>query len=60
MKIRAQDLAAGDVLAIHDWNLHVLEVDPDRVVAVRTAEFDFLIHFLSDEVVDVRESLQAA
>jgi hypothetical protein len=60
MKIRAQDLAAGDVLEIHDWNLHVLDVDRDGAVAVRTAEFDFLIHFVTDEVVTVRESLEAA
>lgn len=60
MKIRAQDLQAGDVVTLHDWNLHVIHVDCDRAVAVLTAEFDFLIHFLRDELVSVRKSLPAA
>jgi hypothetical protein len=56
MRIHAQDLATGDILNLHDWQLHVTGVDRDRAVAVRTAEFDFLIHFLSDELVDVTAS----
>jgi len=53
MKIQARDLDVGDVLAVHDRHLHVMGVERDRAVAVRTAEFGFLIHFLRDEVVNV-------
>jgi hypothetical protein len=53
MRIQARDLAAGDVVAVHDWNLHVIDIERDRAVAVLTAEFDCLIHFLSDELVNV-------
>jgi hypothetical protein len=60
MKIRAQDLQAGDVVAMHDWNLHVIHVERDRAVAVLTAEFGFPIHFLLDELVSVRRPLLAA
>jgi hypothetical protein len=57
MRIRAQDLAVGDTLAMNDWNLHVIGVERDRAVAVLTAEFDFLIHFLADQVVNTRTPL---
>jgi hypothetical protein len=60
MRIRAQDLAVGEILAINDWNLHVIGVERDSAVAVLTAEFDFLIHFLPDEVVNIRTTLEAA
>jgi hypothetical protein len=60
MKIRAQDLRAGDVIALHDWTLHVFHVERDLAVAVLTAEFDFLLHFLRDELVDVLERVPAA
>jgi hypothetical protein len=32
MKIRAQGLQAGDVVAVHDWNLHVVFADGDLAV----------------------------
>jgi hypothetical protein len=60
MKIRAQDLQAGDVVALHDWNLHVINVERDLAVGVLTSEFDFLIHFLRDELVSVRKPDPAA
>ena len=60
MKIRAQDLRADDVIALHDWTLHVFHVESDLAVAVLTAEFDFLLHFLRDELVDVLERVPAA
>ena len=60
MKIRAQDLQVGDVVALHDWTLHVIHVERDLAVAVLTAEFDFLIHFLRDELVSVRKPVPAA
>jgi hypothetical protein len=53
MRIHARELGVGDVLAIHDWHLHVTGVEAERAVAVRTAEFDFLMHFLREDVVDV-------
>jgi hypothetical protein len=60
MKIRAQDLEPGDVMTVHDWRLHVVRVERDRAVAVSTMEFDFLIHFLRDELVSVRKPLSTA
>lgn len=53
MKIHARDLAAGDVLNLHDWALHVTCIEIDRGVGVRTAEFDFSIHFFGDDLVEV-------
>jgi hypothetical protein len=62
IKIKPGDLDVGAVLAVHDRHLHVRGVDRDRAVAVRTAEFSFLIHFLRDEVVnaELRTPRQAA
>jgi hypothetical protein len=60
LSIRAQDLAVGDILALNDWNVHVIGVERDRAVGILTAEFDFLIHFLPDEVLSIRAPLQAA
>ena len=48
MRIRAQDLIVGDILALNDWNLGVIGVERGRAVGILTAEFDFLIHFLPD------------
>jgi hypothetical protein len=60
MKIHAQDLVAGDILVLHDWNLHIVEVERDRGVAMWTAELGFSLHFLRDQVVEVHERLEAA
>jgi hypothetical protein len=60
MRIHAEDLAVGDILVLHDWNLHILEVGRDRAVTVFTAEFGFLLHFRRNEAVDVQERLDAA
>jgi hypothetical protein len=60
MRIRARDLVVGDVLALNDWNLHVIGVERDKAVAVLMAEFDFLIHFSSEQIVNVRTPLEAA
>lgn len=53
MKIYARNLAVGDVLHLHDWTLHVVGVERELAIGVVTAEFDFLIHFARNEVVDV-------
>ena len=53
MKIPAGQLATGDVLHVNDWHLHVTAVERDLGTAVRTEEFDFLLHFGRDETVDV-------
>lgn len=55
MKIPARELAVGDIFRVNDWQLHVLAVEPEVATAVRTAEFDFLLHFTSDDLVDVQE-----
>jgi hypothetical protein len=60
MRIHARDLAAGDVLALNDWRLHVVAVERGNAVRVRTAEFEFSLHFLNDEIVDVRTRHEAA
>lgn len=60
MKIRAQDLQVGDLVALHDWTLHVIHVERDVAIAVLTAEFEFLIHFLRDEPVSVRRHAPVA
>jgi hypothetical protein len=60
MEIRAQDLRADDVIALHDWSLHVIHVEHDLAVAVLTVEFDFLLHFSRDELVSVRKRVPAA
>jgi hypothetical protein len=60
MRIHAEDLAVGDILVLHDWNLHIIEVGRDRAVTVLTAEFGFLLHFHRNEAVDVQERLDAA
>jgi hypothetical protein len=53
VNIRAEDLEAGDILTMNDRSLHVVRLECDRGIAVLTAEFDFLIHFLRDEPVDI-------
>ena len=53
MKIPANQLAAGDILHVNDWRLHVIAVERDLGTAVLTAEFDFLLHFTRDDSVDV-------
>lgn len=53
MRIHAEELASGDVLQMHDWQLHVVTVDYDTATAVGTAEFDFPLHFAAGDVVDV-------
>jgi hypothetical protein len=59
MRIRARDLVIGDVLRINDWHLHVRAVEHDIATAVLTAEFEFLLHFARDELVQVvRDALQ--
>jgi hypothetical protein len=60
MKVRAQDLRADDVIALHDWTLHVIHVERQLAVAVLTAEFDFSLHFLRDELVNVLKRVPAA
>jgi hypothetical protein len=60
MKIRAQNLKAGDVVALHDWTLHVIYVEHGLAVAVLTAEFEFLLHFQRDELVSVLKRVPAA
>jgi hypothetical protein len=60
MRIHAHDLAAGDILALNDWRLHVVAVEHENAVGVRTDEFEFLIHFSNHEIVDVRTSREAA
>ena len=55
MRIYARDLAVGDVFQVNDWRLHVIAVERDTAAAVLTAEFEFLLHFTSDDLVDVQE-----
>lgn len=55
MKIPARELAIGDIFKVNDWQLHVLAVEREVATAVRTAEFDFLLHFTGDDLVDVQE-----
>jgi hypothetical protein len=55
MKIPARELAIGDIFRINDWQFHVLAVEREVATAVRTAEFDFLLHFTSADLVDVQE-----
>jgi hypothetical protein len=55
MKIPARELAIGDTFWVNDWQLHVLAVEREVATAVLTAEFDFLLHFTSDDLVDVQE-----
>lgn len=52
-RISPRELTVGDVLRFNDRTLHVVAVERDVAVAVRTAEFDFLLHFAPDESVDV-------
>ena len=60
MRIPARDLAIGDVLQINDWQLHVINIERDQGMAVLTAEFDFLIHFAPEDIVQVHARGQAA
>jgi hypothetical protein len=53
MKIPAGQLATGDILHVNDWHLHVTAIERDLGTAVRTAEFDFLLHFTRDETVNI-------
>lgn len=53
MKFRANRLRVGDVLRLHDWRLHGVRLERGLAVGVVTSEFGFIIHFASDEVVDV-------
>lgn len=60
VRIPARDLAAGDVLHINDWQLHVINIELDQAIGVLTAEFDFLIHFAPEDIVQVHARAQAA
>ena len=53
MKIYAEELAAGDVLQMHDWQLHVETVEFDPEAAVRTTEFTFPLHFGRHDAVEI-------
>lgn len=53
MRIPAWQLAIGDVLLVNDWQLHVTAVEHELATAIGTAEFEFLLHFTSDDMVDV-------
>jgi hypothetical protein len=53
MRIAARELLVGDVIQRNDWQLHVVAVEHDVAIAVCTAEFDFLLHFSPDDVLDV-------
>ena len=60
MRIPARDLAIGDVFQVNDRRLHVIAVERDIATAVLTAEFEFLLHFTRDDVVDVLVHMQEA
>jgi hypothetical protein len=60
MRIHARDLAAGDILQVNDWQLHIVRIERDNAVAVLTAELGFLIHFCQDDVVTVHACAAAA
>jgi len=53
MRIRANELAAGDVIQLNDWRLHVVAVVQEVGTAVLTAELDFLIHFTGQDLVQL-------
>ena len=60
MRIPVRDLAVGDVLHVNDWHLHVIKIERDQAMAVLTAEFDFLLHFASGDIVTVHARAAAA
>jgi glycogen synthase len=60
MRIRARDLAVGDIVHINDWHLHVIHIERDRATAVLTAEFAFLIHFAQEDLLTVQARADAA
>jgi len=53
MKIPARQLAVGDILRVNDRRLHVVAVEREIGTVVLTAEFDFLLHFTRDDMIDV-------
>jgi hypothetical protein len=53
MHVLASELSVGDAIRLNDWNLHVVAVAPGGCATVRTAEFDFLLHFDAQDYVDV-------
>ena len=60
MRIHARDLAVGDTVLVNDWRLHIIRIERDDAVAVRTIEFGFLIHFRQDDFVTVQRCVAAA
>jgi hypothetical protein len=51
--VHARDLHAGSLLHRNDWHLHVTSVVVDGAsVALAVTEFDFLLHYTADEMVD--------
>jgi hypothetical protein len=60
MRIPAHDLTARDLLTINDWTLHVTDVDHQCDVVVMTAEFDFPLRFVDDEMVNIAARPEAA
>lgn len=44
-RIPVHALCAGDAIRLHDWELHVVQVDRDVTTAVLTVEFDFPLRF---------------
>lgn len=53
MRIPARQLTIGDVVLLNGWRLHVTAVEHDLATAIGTAEFDFLLHFTHDDLVEV-------
>ena len=53
MRVLANELRVGDAIRIHDWSLRIVAVESGLCTAVRTAEFDFYLHFDARDCVDV-------
>src|SRR5262249_4196749 len=60
MNIPARHLPIGAPLSVNACQLHAIAVECDIGPAVLTAEFDFLLHFTRDDIVDVITSSDAA
>jgi hypothetical protein len=60
MRVLSSELGVGDTIRVNDWNLHVVAVEAGLCTGVRTAEFDFLLHFHAQERLDIVRTTQPA
>jgi hypothetical protein len=53
MRLLANELRVGDAIQLNDWELHVARIQSGLRISVTTAEFDFALHFMAEDRLNV-------